>query len=57
MSDHVYISTACTHKLHHECRLKCKWCDSTCECDCHDDEPAAGDNPELQTAAAALLVA
>lgn len=32
---HVYVSTACLHGLHDRCRLQCKFCPSTCHCDCH----------------------
>lgn len=31
---HVYLSTACQHGKHSECRLSCKFCDAKCSCDC-----------------------
>lgn len=33
---HSYISTACLHQLHRKCRVKCKWCEARCICDCHE---------------------
>lgn len=33
--EHTYTSTACYHKLHDRCRLKCKFCDAPCRCYCH----------------------
>lgn len=35
MSGHLYLSTACTHKQHRECRRRCKFCFAKCRCDCH----------------------
>lgn len=32
---HEYISTACNHERHDECRKTCKFCDSECKCTCH----------------------
>jgi hypothetical protein len=32
--NHRYISTACQHGLHEQCRLTCKFCQSPCQCDC-----------------------
>lgn len=32
---HVYLSTACHHGKHAECRQKCKFCGTTCACPCH----------------------
>jgi hypothetical protein len=39
---HLYVSTACRHELHDQCRLTCKWCSAPCMCRCHrgDDPPA-----------------
>lgn len=33
--EHRYISTACLHGRHGECRLQCKFCEARCECECH----------------------
>jgi len=55
MRRHVYISIACVHDQHMQCVKQCRYCDSLCECDCHDDDLVADDNPELQTAAAMLV--
>jgi hypothetical protein len=33
--EHVYLSTACHHELHDECRKQCKFCEVDCVCDCH----------------------
>ena len=35
-SQHDYVSTACFHMRHAECRKRCKFCDEQCLCDCHD---------------------
>lgn len=32
---HVYLSTYCIHSLHESCRLVCKTCTESCQCDCH----------------------
>lgn len=32
---HAYISTACQHLRHQECRRECKFCSATCQCPCH----------------------
>jgi uncharacterized protein YuzE len=32
---HEYLSTACWHEVHDECRRTCKFCDKPCACDCH----------------------
>ena len=32
---HVYVSTACQHSRHSDCRLNCKFCDAACGCHCH----------------------
>ncbi len=37
-SSHKYISTACHHKLHTNCRMICKFCESKCACLCHNRE-------------------
>lgn len=33
--EHQYLSTACYHELHLECRKQCKFCKVHCLCDCH----------------------
>ncbi len=35
--EHDYLSTACFHGLHEQCRKQCKFCDVECRCDCHQD--------------------
>jgi len=37
--DHGYISTACWHVFHDECRKVCKFCGSECRCECHKRKP------------------
>lgn len=37
--DH-YLSTACLHGKHGECRLVCKYCKAPCRCNCHPREDA-----------------
>jgi hypothetical protein len=32
---HSYMSTACHHGLHRDCRRTCKFCTSKCRCHCH----------------------
>jgi hypothetical protein len=32
---HAYVSTACQHERHGECRLTCKFCPAVCGCACH----------------------
>lgn len=34
---HLYVSTACTHERHDECRRVCKFCPATCLCTCHEE--------------------
>src|SRR5258708_1567246 len=29
---HHYVSTACQHGLHGQCRERCKFCDAKCQC-------------------------
>jgi hypothetical protein len=36
---HSYLSTACYHGQHERCRKRCKFCDATCECECHVVRP------------------
>ncbi len=33
--DHVYLSTACLHDEHGECRRRCKFCNEPCACPHH----------------------
>lgn len=30
-----YLSTACHHERHADCRLACKFCEERCVCSCH----------------------
>lgn len=32
---HDYVSTACVHEEHGQCRVTCKFCPSECRCACH----------------------
>jgi hypothetical protein len=32
---HVYLSTACAHNEHGNCRKTCKYCEQDCICHCH----------------------
>lgn len=32
---HDYVSTACQHDLHDQCRQTCKFCTKPCRCACH----------------------
>ena len=32
---HDYLSTACHHDLHKQCRKVCKFCAAACSCPCH----------------------
>lgn len=36
---HVYLSAACTHQAHEECRKQCEYCDAKCTCACHVVKP------------------
>lgn len=38
---HVYLSTACYHNFHGECRQTCKFCPSPCSCECHKEKPSS----------------
>lgn len=33
---HPYLSTACIHEMHHHCPKQCRYCESLCECECHE---------------------
>lgn len=33
-----YLSTACHHTFHDECREVCKFCESPCVCPCHEGQ-------------------
>lgn len=35
---HDYLSTACYHDLHDQCRKTCKFCFEKCKCPCHANE-------------------
>lgn len=39
-SEHHYISTACQHGKHQECRKLCKFCGAKCACGCEHPEPS-----------------
>lgn len=45
---HAYQSTACAHFRHSDCRLTCKWCRTSCLCECHDFPVSAGE-PKAQS--------
>lgn len=32
---HDYVSTACQHEVHEQCRQTCKFCPARCRCACH----------------------
>lgn len=36
--EHWYISTACYHMEHGLCRMTCKYCEASCQCECHVDK-------------------
>ena len=36
VEDHYYLSTACLHAEHEQCRRACKFCSARCHCHCHD---------------------
>lgn len=44
--DHDYLSTACEHQRHDECRRTCKFCANPCGCWCHDPKqnPRGGED-------------
>jgi hypothetical protein len=35
LGPHQYLSTACRHQQHEECRKVCKFCDAPCICSHH----------------------
>lgn len=35
LGEHVYLSTACRHQQHDQCRKVCKFCDAPCVCGHH----------------------
>ena len=37
---HTYVSTACWHDHHDQCRRLCKWCPALCLCKCHGLYPS-----------------
>lgn len=40
MIKHLYMSTACSHGRHTDCRVTCKFCREQCVCLCHiEDKP------------------
>lgn len=46
-NEHFYVSTACFHGLHDDCRLLCKWCDGRCNCGCHQPMCEGPDESEV----------
>lgn len=46
-SGHDYLSTACAHVRHGDCRIACKFCGNCCRCACHTPGPgSAATEPE-----------
>lgn len=45
MTAHAYLSTACVHGRHGDCRLTCKFCPAGCRCVCHQPAPTREDPP------------
>lgn len=39
---HDYVSTACVHDEHGQCRRTCKFCERPCRCACHVKEEQRG---------------
>lgn len=37
ISLHDYLSTACYHGQHDQCRKQCKFCEVGCNCGCHNE--------------------
>lgn len=56
---HAYLSTACLHKLHKECRRQCKFCDAKCDCPCHavEQEPQEPQKPDFDYTAGGRVLA
>lgn len=48
--DHAYLSTACQHLKHEQCRQTCKFCESACLCICHAYERRAAAEAATQAA-------
>src|SRR5215207_3646129 len=44
--DHDYLSTACHHDEHDDCRQECKFCPAACECKCHRPPPCCKCQPQ-----------
>lgn len=40
IAGHDYLSTACMHGVHGECRKNCRYCGEDCQCPCHPHEPS-----------------
>lgn len=36
-TSHLYVSTACQHGSHGQCRQRCKFCEARCLCQCHGE--------------------
>lgn len=43
-TEHVYLSTACVHDRHVQCRQTCKFCMALCQCSCHPVVSTDGDD-------------
>lgn len=53
---HDYLSTACLHNMHDQCRQSCKFCGAECRCVCHaTNETAPSPAPEQRAEPAALI--
>jgi hypothetical protein len=44
---HSYVSTACHHDLHEQCRRTCKFCSTPCLCSCHDASVEPSSRPHI----------
>ncbi len=44
---HVYLSTACQHGKHEECRLVCKFCGAKCTCGCGHETAMKAEDPKM----------
>lgn len=37
LPEHLYLSTACLHEQHDQCRQTCKFCEAPCICEHHKE--------------------
>jgi hypothetical protein len=44
-----YLSTACIHAHHDECKNTCKFCDRDCRCPCHESDQTTEENTMTST--------